>query len=250
MHQGTLPLATRPRGGGGPRAWDARAIRLAPPALALVLLAAGGAAALVSVEVRAGLQGLAGVLLQGDVAAVRDYLLALGPWGPVLSTGLMILTALIPPLPAFLIAFANGLAYGTAWGGALSVLGMTLQAAVAFGLGRALGRGRLEALLGRAQLAALDRWFARWGALAVLLARLTPFMSLDLVSYGAGLTPVRFWPYLLATLVGIVPSTVAYAYLGDKAARYAAVLLALNGLVLLGGLVVALLRRRVRRRPA
>ena len=230
--------------------WDRRAIRFVPPALTLLLLAAVGAAYLLSAEVRAGLQAVTGVLLRGEVAAVRDYILSFGPWGPVLSTALMVLTALIPPLPAFLIAFANGLAYGTFWGGLLSVAAMTLQAAVAFGLARALGRGPLEALLGRAPLAATDRWFARWGALAVLLARLIPFVSLDLVSYGAGLTRMRFRQYLLATLVGIIPSGVLYAYLGERAARYAVVLLALNGLVLLGGILVALIRRHARPRPA
>ena len=249
MHHGALPLPTRRTTGDRHTrrfAWDRRAIRLVPPALTLLLLAAVGVAYLVSPQVRAGLQAVAGVLLRGDVAAVRDYLLAFGPWGPVISTALMVLTALIPPLPAFLIAFANGLAYGTLWGGVLSVAAMTLQTSLAFGLARALGRGPMEALLGQAQVATADRWFARWGALAVLLARLIPFVSLDLVSYGSGLTRVRFWQYLLATLVGIIPSTVLYAYLGERAARYAVVLLALNALVLLGGIVATLIRRRNR----
>ena len=56
--------------------------------------------------------------------------------------------------------------------------------------------------------------------------------------------------YLPARLVGIIPSRVRYGYLAERAARYALVLRALNGLVLLGGIVVGLLRRHTRRRPA
>ncbi len=238
-------VAAQPGGAPARRpARDHRALRLVPPALALLLLAAVGAAYLVSAEVRTGLHEVVGLLLRGEVTVVRDYIVSFGLWGPVISTALIVLTAVIPPLPTFLVAFANGLAYGTLWGGVLSVLATTLGASVAFGLARALGRGAIEALVGQTQLASADRWFARWGALAVLVARLIPLMSLDLISYGAGLTRMRFWQFLLATLVGVVPSTVLYAYLGERAARYALALLALNGLVLLAAIVAALIRRR------
>ena len=39
-------------------------------------------------------------------------------------------------------------------------------------------------------------------------------MSFDAVSYFAGLTPMRFWPFFLATGLGQLPATVIYSYVG------------------------------------
>ena len=94
------------------------------------------------------------------MAAVRDYILSFGAWAPVVSGLLMILQALAAPLPAFLITFANGLAFGVLWGGLLSLVSAS-AAAVAFGISRALGRGPVEALVGKAGLESADRWFER-----------------------------------------------------------------------------------------
>jgi uncharacterized membrane protein YdjX (TVP38/TMEM64 family) len=48
----------------------------------------------------------------------------------------------------------------------------------------------------------------------VFVARLIPLVSFDLVSYGAGLTRMRFAPFLLATTLGMVPMTLLYNIFG------------------------------------
>jgi uncharacterized membrane protein YdjX (TVP38/TMEM64 family) len=42
----------------------------------------------------------------------------------------MVLQAVAAPLPAFVITFANGLAFGAFWGGLLSVFGATVARSV------------------------------------------------------------------------------------------------------------------------
>jgi uncharacterized membrane protein YdjX (TVP38/TMEM64 family) len=105
----------------------------------------------------------------------------------------------------------------------------------------------VEALVGRAHLHSADRWFARWGTHAVLAARLMPFMSVDLISYAAGLTRLGLRPFLLATAVGVTPSLFLYSYLGERATRYILVLFAVNGVVILVTLALALVRLRRQR---
>ncbi len=58
----------------------------------------------------------AALLGRGDVSGLRDYILSFGLWAPVISALLMVLQALVAPLPAFVLTFANGLAFGTFWG--------------------------------------------------------------------------------------------------------------------------------------
>lgn len=157
------------------------------------------------------------ILASGDTGALRDYILSYGFWAPLASALLMILQALAAPLPAFLITFANGLAFGFVWGVLLTLSSATAAAAVCFGLARALGRPPVEALIGAAGLARADRFFERHGAWAVLIARLIPIVSFDAISYAAGLTRVGVWPFLGATLVGMAPATMVYTYLGGRA---------------------------------
>ncbi len=223
----------------GPRA--ARWVRFA---LGLVVLAASGLAYLLSDGFRSEVDRAVAILGRGDVAGLKAYILSFGMWAPIVSALLMILQALIAPLPAFVLAFANGLAFGTFWGGVLSLAGASLAAAVSFWIARHLGRGPVEALVGRTHLGAADRWFLRWGAYAVLVARLVPVVSFDIISYAAGLTRMGFWRFMLATVVGMAPATFIYAYLGGQAPEYVQVLLVTFGVVIAGAVVAAVLRRR------
>jgi uncharacterized membrane protein YdjX (TVP38/TMEM64 family) len=181
---------------------------------------------------------------RGDVDELRDYILSFGAWAPIVSALLMILQALVAPLPAFVLAFANGLAFGTFWGGMLSLVSASLAAAVSFWIARLLGRGPVEALVGRSHLGAADRWFLRWGAYAILVTRLVPIISFDIISYAAGLTRMSFWRFMVATAVGMAPATFLYSYLGRQASQYVQVLLVAFGVVIAGAVVAAILRRK------
>lgn len=199
---------------------------------------------LLSADFRSEVDQAAGILGRADVAGLRDYILSFGVWAPIVSALLMILQALVAPLPAFVLTFANGLAFGTFWGGLLSLISASLAAALSFWIARFLGRGPVEALVGREHLGAADRWFLRWGAYAILVARLVPVVSFDIISYAAGLTRLGFWRFMFATVVGMTPATFVYAYLGGKAPQYVQVLLVVFGVVIAGSVVAAGIRRR------
>jgi uncharacterized membrane protein YdjX (TVP38/TMEM64 family) len=228
---------------------DARTVRRVRLALALGATAAFGVAYFLSTEFRSEVNRGAGILYRGDVAGLRDYILSFGAWAPVVSALLMVLQALAAPLPAFVLTFANGLAFGTLWGGMLSLGSATLAAAISFWLARALGRGPVEALVGKAGLESTDRWFARWGAYAILIARLVPILSFDVISFAAGLTRMGFWGFLVATAVGATPATFVYSYLGGQAPQYVQVLLIAFGIVIAGVVVAAVVRRRRQGKP-
>ena len=236
---------------GPPRVGPVRDAKIDPRTVGrarlAVVLAAGamlGLAYLLSAEFRAEANRAAAILWRGDVSGLRDYILSYGAWAPVVSALLMILQALVAPLPAFLITFANGLAFGAFWGGALSLASASLAAAISFWLARALGRAPVEALVGKAGLESADKWFERWGTYAVLVARLVPILSFDVISFAAGLTRMPFWGFFAVTVLGAAPATFAYAYLGERAPQYVQALLIAFGVVIAGAVVAAVVRRR------
>jgi uncharacterized membrane protein YdjX (TVP38/TMEM64 family) len=181
---------------------------------------------------------------------LRDYIVSFGLWAPVASCFLMVLQALVAPVPSFLITFANGLAFGVFWGWMLSLFGHVLAASVCFGISRTLGRVPVEVLVGKTGLESADRWFARWGVYAVFAGRLLPGVAFDAISYAAGLTNMRLRNFIAATALGIFPQTFLYSYLGRQAPEYVTLFLVTSVIFLLVVIVVAAVRfRRERRRP-
>jgi uncharacterized membrane protein YdjX (TVP38/TMEM64 family) len=154
---------------------------------------------------------------QKAVEGFRDYVLSFGACAPAISAALMVFQSVIAPLPAFVITFANGLLFGWAWGALLSWSSAMVGAGLCFWLARALGRPVVERLVGGTKaLEVSDAMVARYGSRAVLIARLLPFVSFDVISYGAGLTPMKFGSFLIATGIGQLPATLLYSYLGQN----------------------------------
>lgn len=156
---------------------------------------------------------------QGGVDGLALQIRQLGIWGPVVSLALMILQSVIAPLPSWLLTGANGAIYGVIPGGLLSWVGMILGASVNFGLARLLGGHFVRRMSGSGKWEAAEKLGANRGFEIVLGARLVPFISLDLVSYLAGLSLMRFAPFLMATALGLIPSTLAYATFGHDLLR-------------------------------
>ncbi len=86
---------------------------------------------------------------------------------------------------------------------------------------------------------------------AVFATRLMPFLSFDVVSYAAGLTPLAAWRFAVATLAGIAPASFALAHLGGVAASgesaYGGALTLALGMLVMAPLILKALPRRWRR---
>ncbi len=112
-------------------------------------------------------------------------------------------------------------------------------AGLCFCIARALGREVVEKLTGRAVLRSADGYFTRFGPQTILVCRLLPFVPFDPVSYAAGLTSLRFWPFMLATGVGQLPATIVYS-LGRESAHRGYTFWLATGLSLLFALAVVI----------
>lgn len=150
-----------------------------------------------------------------DQQALERFIDAYGPLAALVSFSLMILQAIVAPLPAFLITFANASLFGALWGGVLSWVSAMAGAALCFFIARVLGREVVEKLTGKAVLQSVDGFFSRYGKHTILVCRLLPFVPFDPVSYAAGLTSIRFRHFMFATGVGQLPATIVYSWAGS-----------------------------------
>ncbi|WP_350475274.1 TVP38/TMEM64 family protein [Microcella sp.] len=187
-----------------------------------------------------------GVLLPlPQLEDVRGWTAELGPAGGV-GFALLYAAITLTPAPKNVLSVAAGLLFG--FGAALAAVyaGALAGAAVAFALGRTLGRDAVEHFTG-ARVARLDDILRRRGLLAVIGVRLIPVLPFTAINYGAGLTAVRRRDYALGTALGILPGTVAYVALGAYGLEFgwpAWTAVGLLGALTVAGAVFAGLRRR------
>ncbi|MEI4235316.1 TVP38/TMEM64 family protein [Roseovarius sp. D22-M7] len=135
-------------------------------------------------------------------------------YGPIVIVALMVVAVVASPVPSGPIAMAAGALYGTLAGGCLTAAGAFCGAMIAFGLSRRFGHRAL-----RASSHPVAFWIARPRSqnrmmLLVMASRLVPFISFDAVSYCAGLTRLHAWRFAIATFLGVIPASFAFAALG------------------------------------
>lgn len=150
-----------------------------------------------------------------NLESLKQYILSFGIWAPIISFILMILQSVAAPLPAFLITFANAALFGWVKGALLSWTSAMAGAALCFYIARFLGRDTVEKLTSKFAIDSVDEFFNKYGRHTILIARLLPFISFDLVSYAAGLTSMSFVSFFIATGIGQLPATIIYSYVGD-----------------------------------
>ena len=212
-------------------------------AAVLLCLLAAGAAYLFVPSVRESFGRIAAMFASGDCTVVREFGASYGSYAAAVSFGLMILQSVAAPLPAFLLTFANANLFGWWQGAILSWTSAMAGAAVCFYIARILGRDAAEKLTSKAGLEQIDGFFEKYGKNTILICRLLPFVSFDLVSYAAGLTSMSFWSFFIATGIGQLPATLVYSYVGGMLTGGAR--LFVTGLMILFALsaLIVMLRR-------
>ncbi len=176
------------------------------------------------------------ILGSANVDAVIEYIRSFGGYAVAVSFCLMVFSSLLAPLPAFLITVSNAAIFGWWQGAILSWSSAMVGAGLCFLIARALGRDVVEKFAGKGALASVEGYFEKYGSKTILVCRLLPFVSFDAVSYFAGLTPIRFWPFFIATGLGQLPATIVYSYVGGMLSGGARLLV--TGLLCLFGLAI------------
>ncbi len=138
-------------------------------------------------------------------------------WGAYAVAGYVLLFALATAVgvPGTFFPMVAGAVFGWVWGSVWALLGATLGAILAFLVARYWAydwfqqrlahHGWLHTL--QQAVAAQPFWF-------ILAVRLAPFSPFSIVNFGFGLTRISFPTYATATLIGLIPSIVTYAWFG------------------------------------
>src|SRR5438552_4361013 len=152
---------------------------------------------------------------------VQEWLRRFNSWVAEMgTTGILIFIgvyalATVLLAPGSILTIGAGFAFGL-WKGFLAVsAGATLGAAAAFLVARFIAREKVEATAkGNEKFREIDKAIGKQGAKLIFLLRLSPLIPFNLSNYFYGLTGVKFWPYVLASWIGMMPGTLLYVYIG------------------------------------
>jgi len=152
--------------------------------------------------------------------SVQSLITSFGVFAPIAYIALF---ALLPVVffPVAVLAVAGGLLFGLVYGSLYTLIGAAINCALMFLLSRSVGRRRIQSLVEQRVSSVwqerLKQAGGRKGFFLLVILRLIPAVPYGLINYAFGLSELRFWPYMLASILGIIPGTLVFINLGDKA---------------------------------
>lgn len=147
----------------------------------------------------------------------EHYVESLGAVGPVVVAFAYVVTTVLF-IPGSALTIGSGTLFGLRTGFLVVLVGANLGALCAFLLARTFLREKVARWAeGNPKFRALDLAIGRQGFKMVFLTRLSPAFPFTLLNYLLGLTAVKTGAYVLANLLGMLPGTFLYVYIGAVA---------------------------------
>ena len=129
-------------------------------------------------------------------------------WAPLLLIGLFVVVSILglPPVPLLV----GGAAFGAFYGSIYNMVGLLLGASLAYWVAKLLGRDFVVRVTGQ-RFRRAESIFERHGFWPLVQTRFMP-LPFAAVNFGAALAGVRPMFFLVATTVGLIPSTLIHTY--------------------------------------
>jgi uncharacterized membrane protein YdjX (TVP38/TMEM64 family) len=145
-------------------------------------------------------------LTHTNVRQMSDYLRSFGPYSVVFGMLAVLAQTLFPFLPFVIVAGANVLAFGLAWGFAINYAMSCAGAILAFYLARYYAHDWVEGKLSRYPLIhEFSRKMESGGFFYVAAGRLVPVLPSFAINLAAGSSKMRFRHFFAGTLLGKLP---------------------------------------------
>lgn len=161
----------------------------------------------------------AGMYLIGKIIPehqIRTIISESGIFGPIVYIILLLSTFIIaPPLSASPLYFAGYYAFGSNVV-IFSLIATVFSSVVNFWIARYWGRGLVERFVGKKNVDKVDNLAKDYGFQMLFLLRVFQGGIADFVSYAAGLTSMKFVPYLIISMLGMLPAGILWYILAVK----------------------------------
>ncbi|RIJ34406.1 TVP38/TMEM64 family protein [Pontibacter oryzae] len=159
------------------------------------------------------------VLTSGDKNRITQWVDQFGFWGPFFIVLAMVAQMFLLVINVVALMLVAIIAYGSFWGSLLAITAVAVASTIGYWIGKSIGQAGVSKLIGHKSERKVTQFVDKYGIWAVIIARISPFLSNDAVSFVAGLAKMGYLRFLGATLAGIVPLTILLAWLGEDNER-------------------------------
>lgn len=186
------------------------------------------------------------ILTSGDDARVKEWVQQIGVWGPIVILLGMTLQMFLIVIPSWLLMLVSILAYGSFWGILLILVSIFVASSVGYFIGRFLSPVAVELLIGSKKQEQLKFYADNYGFWVVVITRLSPLFSNDAISFVGGLLRMGYWKFMGATMAGIIPLSLLFAYFGRDTHRLKPGLIWVSIISLIGFIAYVIFDRKKR----
>ncbi len=148
-----------------------------------------------------------------DIVRIKESVTAYGVWAPLVY----ILFFQIRPFILFPATGATLLA-GVIWGweGLIYIMvAYVVCATWQFFIARYIAPEMVENIVGK-KAERVEKYIEKNSLISVVIIRLVPNIAWDVQNIIIGLTKIKYWKYILGTIIGMLPGSIALVYFGDS----------------------------------
>ena len=184
------------------------------------------------------------VFSKDTAQSILDYLKQNSHIAFLLIIGLQIIQVVICVLPGQPIQIAASYMFGVGIGYLLSVTGAVLGTTISFYLAKILGSDAMHVFFGEEKLQEYQRKLnSGRGLMIAFLIYLIPGVPKDLVSYAAGISEMRFRPFLLVSVIGRSPAMLGSLFIGHFFGKQNYRAIVILSVVIIAILLICLIKR-------
>lgn len=150
---------------------------------------------------------------------IKTWVLSHGAWAAVIYIAtFVVLPIFFFPVPV--IVLAGGTIFGLFKGTLYTMIGVLINTPIMYFIGRFLLKDFVHNFVNNHMSEklrnALQSTNQKVLALVLFIIRLSPIFSYNLVNYISGVTEIKFLPYILTTIAGVLPGVIVFINIGEN----------------------------------
>lgn len=150
---------------------------------------------------------------------IKTWVLGHGAWAAVIYIAtFVVLPIFFFPVPV--IVLAGGTIFGLFKGTLYTMIGVLINTPIMYFIGRFLLKDFVHIFVNNHMSEklrnALQSTNQKVLALVLFIIRLSPIFSYNLVNYISGVTEIKFLPYILTTIAGVLPGVIVFINIGEN----------------------------------
>ncbi|MBU1044422.1 MAG: TVP38/TMEM64 family protein [Candidatus Omnitrophica bacterium] len=148
-----------------------------------------------------------------SVAQIKASIKSYGAWAPLAYILLFQIRPLIL-FPSTMALVAAGVIWG--WEALIYIYVASIICATwQFFIARYIARDAVEKMV-NAKAEEIKKYVEKNSLVSVILIRMIPNVAWDIQNLILGLTKIKYWKYILGTIIGMLPGSIVLVYFGDS----------------------------------